>query len=43
MEPVKKRILSLKNFLRRRGESRENAEDLIQEAFLRLHLPWRWT
>src|SRR5258708_854705 len=38
MEPVKQRILALKKFLRRRGESRENADDLIQEAFLRLHL-----
>jgi RNA polymerase sigma factor (sigma-70 family) len=38
MEPVKQRILNLKKFLRRRGESREDAEDLIQEAFLRLHL-----
>ena len=38
MEPVKQRIQILKKFLRRRGESREDAEDLIQEAFLRLHL-----
>jgi RNA polymerase sigma factor (sigma-70 family) len=38
MEPVKQLILSLKKFLRRRGESPEDAEDLIQEAFLRLHL-----
>jgi RNA polymerase sigma factor (sigma-70 family) len=38
MEPVKNRILNLRNFLRRRGQSREDAEDLIQEAFLRLHL-----
>jgi RNA polymerase sigma factor (sigma-70 family) len=38
MEPVKKRIRGLKRFLRLRGESSADAEDLIQEAFLRLHL-----
>jgi RNA polymerase sigma factor (sigma-70 family) len=38
MEPVKNRILRLRKFLRCRGESREDAEDLIQEAFLRLHV-----
>jgi RNA polymerase sigma-70 factor (ECF subfamily) len=30
-------IRRLKQLLRRRGQSREDAEDLVQEAFLRLH------
>jgi RNA polymerase sigma factor (sigma-70 family) len=38
MESVKLRVQALMSFLRRRGESHADAEDLIQEAFLRLHL-----
>jgi len=32
------RIGRVKALLRRRGQSREDAEDLVQEAFLRLHM-----
>lgn len=38
MDGLKQRIRHLRNLLRRRGRSREDADDLIQEAFLRLHL-----
>jgi RNA polymerase sigma factor (sigma-70 family) len=38
MDGVKQRIHFLRNLLRRRGRSRHDADDLIQEAFLRLHL-----
>jgi DNA-directed RNA polymerase specialized sigma24 family protein len=30
-------VRKLKKLLRRRGQSPEDAEDLVQEAFLRLH------
>jgi RNA polymerase sigma factor (sigma-70 family) len=33
----KSQLHKLKNLLRRRGQSREDAEDLVQEAFMRLH------
>jgi len=38
MEGFKFRFRRLRMVLRRRGQSREDAEDLIQEAFLRLHV-----
>ncbi len=38
MDSIKQRIRHLRDFLRRGGQSREDAEDLIQEAFLRLHV-----
>lgn len=38
MERVKQCIHQLRSLLRRQGRSREDAEDLIQEAFLRLHI-----
>jgi RNA polymerase sigma factor (sigma-70 family) len=38
MEGVKQRIRHLHTLLRRHGRSRDDADDLIQEAFLRLHL-----
>lgn len=38
MEEVKHRIRFLRSLLRRRGRSRDDADDLIQEAFLRLHI-----
>jgi RNA polymerase sigma factor (sigma-70 family) len=38
MKSLKQRIRLMQNVLRRRGKSREDAEDLIQEAFLRLHV-----
>src|SRR5271167_3309599 len=38
MERVAYQIRKLQNLLRRRGQSREDTEDLIQEAFLRLHV-----
>ena len=38
MEGFKFRFRQLRTLLRRRGQSREDAEDLIQEAFLRLHV-----
>lgn len=38
MERVKQCIRRLRTLLRRQGRSREDAEDLIQEAFMRLHL-----
>lgn len=38
MERVKQCIRRLRHLLRREGRSREDADDLIQEAFLRLHL-----
>jgi RNA polymerase sigma factor (sigma-70 family) len=38
MESLKRRIRHMQAVLRRRGQSREGAEDLIQEAFLRLHV-----
>lgn len=37
MEPIKQRIRQLRALLRRGRQSPEDAEDLIQEAFLRLH------
>jgi len=36
MNPLLKRVRRLKSMLRRRGSSREDAEDLVQEAFVRL-------
>jgi RNA polymerase sigma factor (sigma-70 family) len=36
MEILKRHIRRMQDILRRRGQSREDAEDLIQEAFLRL-------
>lgn len=33
-----KQVLRLRSFLRRRGQTPEDAEDLVQEAFLRLHV-----
>jgi RNA polymerase sigma-70 factor (ECF subfamily) len=38
MDGVKQRIRGLHTLLRRRGRSRDDADDLIQEAFLRLHV-----
>lgn len=38
MHEFKRRIRHLRSLLRRQGRSREDADDLIQEAFLRLHL-----
>jgi RNA polymerase sigma-70 factor (ECF subfamily) len=38
MESFKQRIRHMHSLLRRRGQTREDAEDLIQEAFLRLHV-----
>ena len=38
MEPLLKRFRQLRKFLRRRGQTVEDAEDLIQEAYLRLHV-----
>lgn len=38
MQGVKQRIRQLRRLLRRHGRSREDADDLIQEAFLRLHV-----
>jgi RNA polymerase sigma factor (sigma-70 family) len=38
MESLKRHIRRMQSLLRRRGESREDAEDLIQEAYLRLHV-----
>lgn len=38
MDGIKQRIRHLRNFLRRQGRSRDDADDLIQEAFLRLHV-----
>ena len=35
---MKECMLQLRSLLRRQGRSREDADDLIQEAFLRLHL-----
>jgi RNA polymerase sigma-70 factor (ECF subfamily) len=37
MDEYKLCIRNLRDLLRRRGRSREDADDLIQEAFLRLH------
>jgi RNA polymerase sigma factor (sigma-70 family) len=37
MSAWQKQVRRLKGLLRRRGQSREDAEDLVQEAFLRLH------
>jgi RNA polymerase sigma factor (sigma-70 family) len=34
----KQQFRKVMNVLRRRGQSREDAEDLVQEAFLRLHV-----
>jgi RNA polymerase sigma factor (sigma-70 family) len=34
----KQQFRRIMNILRRRGQSREDAEDLVQEAFLRLHV-----
>jgi RNA polymerase sigma factor (sigma-70 family) len=38
MHGVKQRIRQLRSLLRRKGQSRDDADDLIQEAFLRLHI-----
>jgi DNA-directed RNA polymerase specialized sigma24 family protein len=38
MESLKQRIRHMQAVLRGRGQSREDAEDLFQEAFLRLHV-----
>lgn len=38
MQWVEERVRRLRNLLRRYGRSRDDADDLIQEAFLRLHL-----
>lgn len=38
MDGIKHRIRHLRNLLRRHGRSRDDADDLIQESFLRLHL-----
>ncbi|MEJ1965032.1 MAG: sigma-70 family RNA polymerase sigma factor [Gammaproteobacteria bacterium] len=38
MNGLKQRIRQLRSLLRRRGQSRDDADDLIQEAFLRLHI-----
>jgi RNA polymerase sigma-70 factor (ECF subfamily) len=38
MDRIKQRVRHLRTFLRRHGRSRDDADDLIQEAFLRLHL-----
>lgn len=38
MEPLLKRLRQLRALLRRRGATIEDAEDLIQEAYLRLHV-----
>ena len=38
MNSLKDRINRLQKFLRRRGQRREDAEDLVQEAFLRLQI-----
>jgi RNA polymerase sigma factor (sigma-70 family) len=38
MDGMKQRIRQLQGVLRRRGRSRDDADDLIQEAFLRLHV-----
>lgn len=38
MERVKNSIRHLRSLLRRQGQSRDDADDLIQEAFLRLHV-----
>lgn len=38
MNEVKQRIRYLRTLLRRHGRSRDDADDLIQEAFLRLHV-----
>jgi RNA polymerase sigma-70 factor (ECF subfamily) len=37
MDAIKQRIQQLRSLLRRRGQSRDDADDLIQEAFLRLY------
>ena len=38
MSAVKRQFHKILQVLRRRGQSREDAEDLVQEAFLRLHV-----
>jgi RNA polymerase sigma factor (sigma-70 family) len=38
VEEVKQRVRQLRKLLRRHGQSRDDADDLIQEAFLRLHV-----
>ena len=38
MDDFKRRFRHLRGLLRRQGRSREDADDLIQEAFLRLHV-----
>lgn len=38
MNGFKQHIARLRGLLRRRGRTREDADDLIQEAFLRLHV-----
>lgn len=38
MNPLMARMRRLQNMLRRRGQGREDAEDLVQEAFLRLQV-----
>jgi RNA polymerase sigma factor (sigma-70 family) len=38
MSSWKQQFRRIRQFLQRRGQSREDAEDLVQEAFLRLHV-----
>jgi len=38
MNPLLARVQKLKGMLRRRGSSQEDAEDLVQEAFVRLQI-----
>ena len=38
MNPIIQSVARLRRLLRRRGQSREDAEDLVQEAFLRLQV-----
>jgi RNA polymerase sigma factor (sigma-70 family) len=38
MNPIMAQVRRLQNMLRRRGQRREDAEDLVQEAFLRLQI-----
>lgn len=38
MDGLKHRVSRLRHLLRRHGRSRDDADDLIQESFLRLHL-----
>lgn len=38
MEPLAKFLQTLQHLLRRKGETRERAEDLVQEAYLRMQV-----